>query len=177
MTEEQHGQLPLPPGEGWGEGRRLQLKHFLHQRLNLLLPFRLIQLRLRIQRRPLRMRPRLVQRLRQLALTPGLILRSSHLNRIHRRMPTLIQRQHQLPLTQRQQPQYPVIHRQFTLPFDLAEQATAITTRRLQRTPGNRPRQRRCAKGNPANQQIHPNAHRATANHSPRHPADETHTA
>ncbi|MCY1452278.1 hypothetical protein D9M71_691880 [compost metagenome] len=53
-------------------------------------------------------------------------------------MPTGVQRLQQLPLAQRQQAQHVVIHRQFALALELAEQATAITAGGLQRAAGNR---------------------------------------
>ena len=101
--------------KGPPEQRITQALELLRQHLNLLLPLRLTQLRIRIKRRPLRMRPRLVQRLGQFAFAPGFVLRRGDLNAVHRRMPTGIQRLQQLPLAQRQQPQHAVIDSQFSL--------------------------------------------------------------
>ncbi|MNE31222.1 hypothetical protein D3C80_1247750 [compost metagenome] len=69
------------------------------------------------------MRPGFAQGFRQLALAPALFLRRAQLDPLHRRMPAAVQGLDQLMLTQGQQAQHAVIHRQFPLPLELAQQA------------------------------------------------------
>ena len=101
------------------------------------------------------MRPCLVQGFGQFALAPGLVLRGGDLDAVHRRMPASIQCVQQLPLTQGQQAQHAVVHGQFALALELAQQAAAVAACGLQRTAGNGPGQCGSAQGQAADHQVH----------------------
>ena len=103
----------------------------------------------------MRVRPGFVERLGQFAFAPGFVLRGGDLDAVDGRMPACVQRMQQLALTQGQQAQYAVVHGQFALALEFAQQAAAIAARRLQRAPGDSPGQCCCAQGQAADHQVH----------------------
>ena len=70
-------------------------------------------------------------------------------------MPSGVQRMQQLALAQGQQAQHAVVHGQFALAFDFAQQAAAITARGLQGATGNGPGQGCRAQRQATHHQVH----------------------
>ena len=85
-------------------------------------------------------------------------------------MPPRIQRIQQLALAQGQQAQHAVVHGQFALTFDFAQQAAAVTARGLQGATGNGTGQRRRAQGQAADHQVHTRPRRGACGNTAAHP-------